>query len=80
MRLPEVERGGLADRLMYAIIRIASGHRAPDVVRTLRYRKALFGAPMNQVFQRVMRGPSAWTVGERELFAAWVSKKNACEF
>ena len=80
MRLPAIERGGLGDKLLFAVIRIASGHRAPDVVRTLRYRRHLFGAPMNEVFQRAMRGPSEWSIGERELFATWVSKKNDCEF
>ena len=52
----------------------------PDVVRTLMFERQLFGAPMNEVFQSSMRGPSEWSVGERELFAAWVSKKNECEF
>ncbi|MEZ4400755.1 MAG: hypothetical protein R3B06_12090 [Kofleriaceae bacterium] len=80
MRLPAIERGGLSDRLLYGVIRLASGHRAPDVIRTLRFRRHLFGRPMNDVFQRVMRGPSAWSIGERELFATWVSKKNECEF
>jgi hypothetical protein len=46
----------------------------------LRYRPALFGRPMNEVFQTVMRGPSEWSIGERELFAAYVSKTNECEF
>jgi uncharacterized peroxidase-related enzyme len=27
-----------------------------------------------------MRGPSAWSVGDRELMAAFVSKMNECEF
>jgi len=27
-----------------------------------------------------MRGPSEWTVGERELFAAFVSRLNQCVF
>ena len=39
-----------------------------------------FGAPMNEVFQEVMRGPSEWSIGERELMAAYVSKTNECEF
>lgn len=81
MRLPSVERPQtLSDRLLYGVIRVTSGYRAVDVIRTLRYRPALFGAPMNEVFQTVMRGDSEWTVGERELFAAWVSRQNACEF
>ena len=52
--------------------------RAPDVVRTLMFRGEFFGSKM--MFQEVMRGPSPWTVGERELFAAFVSKQNACEY
>lgn len=81
MRVPAIERGrGLGNKLLFAMIRVASGHPTPDVVRTLRFQRHLFGAPMNEVFQTVMRGPSEWTVGERELFAAWVSKKNECEF
>jgi len=27
-----------------------------------------------------MRGPSEWSVGERELFAAYTSKLNQCVF
>ena len=81
MRLKAVERGEhLGDRLLYAVIRVASGFRAPDVVRTLRYRKAFFGQPHSAHTQAVMRGPSAWTVGERELFAAFVSRLNRCLF
>ncbi|MBK9030815.1 MAG: hypothetical protein IPL61_05650 [Myxococcales bacterium] len=81
MRLPSIERGvTLGDRVLYKIVRVVSGHPMPDVVRTLRYRPHQFGAPFNDLIQDVMRGPSAWSVGERELFAAWVSKKNECEF
>jgi hypothetical protein len=28
----------------------------------------------------VMRGPSQWSVGEREIFAAYVSQLNQCVF
>jgi hypothetical protein len=81
MRLKAVERGArLVDRLLYRIIRIASGFRAPDVVRTMRYRKSFFGEPHGVHTQAAMRGPSAWTVGERELFAAFVSRINQCQF
>ena len=81
MRLANVERGdGLGSRLLYAVIRVVSGHRAPDVVRTLRYRRDVFGAPHSAHTQAVMRGPSEWSVGERELFAAFVSRLNQCDF
>ncbi|MBI5611173.1 MAG: hypothetical protein HY902_20030 [Deltaproteobacteria bacterium] len=79
MRLPEVERGEhLRHRAFYALIRLVSGFRAPDVIRTLKFHGAFLGDHM--YFQRVMRGPGPWSVGERELFAAWVSKVNRCEF
>jgi hypothetical protein len=81
MRLKNVERGeGFGDRVKYALIRIVSGYRAPDVVRTLAYRKSFFGEPHSIHTQAVMRGPSAWSVGERELFAAFVSRLNQCLF
>jgi hypothetical protein len=51
-----------------------------DVVRTLAYRSELFGRPFSTCLQRVMRGPSDWKVGERELFAAFVSAQNQCPF
>jgi hypothetical protein len=51
-----------------------------DVVRTMSYRPELFGRPFSAALQRVMRGPSDWSVGERELFAAFVSCQNQCPF
>ena len=81
MRLRVVEQGQhVGDRLLYGVIRTLSGFRAPDVVRTLRYRARFFGGPHTAHTQAVMRGPSAWTVGERELMAAFVSRLNQCAF
>jgi hypothetical protein len=81
VRLNNVERGdSLSIRLFYQFIRAVSGFRAPDVVRTLRYRRHLFGQPQSAHTQAVMRGPSEWSVGERELFAAFVSRLNQCHF
>lgn len=81
MRLSNVERGdGLGKRLLFAAIRLMSGYRAPDVVRTLRYRSQFFGDWHTAHTQEVMRGSSEWSVGERELFAAYVSHQNQCRF
>jgi hypothetical protein len=81
MRLGNVERGdGLSARLQFALIRALSGFRASDVIRTLRYHRHLFGAPHRAHTQAVMRGPSEWSIGERELFAAFVSRMNKCLF
>ena len=51
-----------------------------DVVRMLGYRPELFGQPFSEALQDVMRGPSEWSVAERELFAAFVSSLNQCPF
>ena len=80
MRLAKVHRGHkLGDKLQLAMMRLFAGH-APGVVRTILYRKEFFGRPVSQLTQQVMRGPSTWTVGERELFAAFVSRLNQCVF
>lgn len=81
MRLSNVVRGDrVSARLFYGLVRLVSGFRAPDVVRTLQYRAPMFGAPTTAHTQAVMRGPSEWSVGERELFAAFVSRLNQCLF
>jgi hypothetical protein len=80
MRLKVAERGHVPDRVLYGIIRAVSGFRAPDVLRTMRYRKAFFGRPHSAHTHAAMRGPSSWTVFERELFAAYVSRLNNCHF
>jgi hypothetical protein len=67
-------------KALFAAIRVISRHPVPDVVKTLKYRPEFFGAPMGAVFQEVMRGPSEWSIGDRELMAAYVSKTNECEF
>ncbi|HJQ10977.1 MAG TPA: hypothetical protein VJ840_08095 [Gemmatimonadaceae bacterium] len=80
MRLQKVHRGHrLRERAILAVMRLMIGH-APGVVRTLFYRKEFFGQPFSQLTQQVMRGPSAWSVGEREIFAAFVSRLNQCVF
>ena len=80
MRLHKVHTGHrLRDKAMLRIMRIVMGH-APGVVRTLLYRKEFFGHPFSQLTQQVMRGDSPWSVGEREMFAAFVSRLNQCVF
>jgi hypothetical protein len=51
-----------------------------DISLALRYRTELFARPFSELLQEVMKGPSAWTEAERELFAAFVSAQNQCPF
>lgn len=81
MRLKIIESGQkLSKKLILALIGLKLGERAPDVLRTLWYRPKFFGAHFASYLNAVMRGPSEWSVGERELFAAFVSKANECPF
>lgn len=81
MRLKRVEHGHrLPQKLILGMIRLMNGRRAPDIIRTLFYRPEFLGRPMSAWTQAVMRGPSDWSVAERELFAAFASKLNQCVF
>jgi hypothetical protein len=81
LRLPPLRHGHrLRERLFMGLMRLMTGHGAPDVVRTLLYRRDFWGDRYNDVLQPVMRGASEWSVGERELFAAFVSSRNRCRF
>jgi len=54
--------------------------RPLGVLKTLHYRPELFGEPYSAALDLAMRGPSDWSDGERELFAAFVSALNQCVF
>jgi AhpD family alkylhydroperoxidase len=54
--------------------------RLPDAARVAFYHKNFFSAPLGAWTQAAMRGPSPWSVGERELMAAMVAKWNSCTF
>jgi alkylhydroperoxidase family enzyme len=56
------------------------GGKKPDLVKTLEYRAEFFGDQMRELVHEVMRGESQWSVGDRELMAAFVSKTLDCEF
>ena len=81
MRLEVVDRGHApAEAAVLEMIRERSGNEPLGVVKTLLYRPELFGTPFSEELDRVMRGPSDWSPGERELFAAFASLLNQCLF
>ena len=80
MRLREVERGdGLAGRTLIRLISTVTRMRLPDAARVAFYHRD-FGKPLSAWTQAAMRGPSEWTIGERELMAAMVAKWTSCSF
>ena len=81
MRLAVVDSGHRpAEAAQLAAIRARSGAEPLGVVKTLLYRPELFGEPFSEELDRVMRGPSDWSAGERELFAAFTSLLHQCPF
>lgn len=81
MRLAKVHHGHrLREKLLLGFIGLVRRASPPGVIRTLLYRREFFGGPMSRLTQQVMRGPSDWSAGERELFAAFVSRLNQCPF
>ncbi|GAB3389896.1 hypothetical protein GCM10027568_12770 [Humibacter soli] len=81
MRLPEVERGDtMRHRMLIAMISRVSGMRLPDAARVAFYRNDFAGPALGAWTQKTMRGPSGWSVSERELMAASVATWNSCPF
>jgi hypothetical protein len=81
MRLDAVDRGHAPEEAaVLQTIRERSGHEPLGVVKTLFYRPELFGRPFSDALEHAMRGPSDWSPGERELFAAFTSLLNECHF
>jgi uncharacterized peroxidase-related enzyme len=81
MRLQILDKGHtLGTKILFALIGAVSRQPVVDAVKLVMYRPDFYGAPMKKVVHEAMRGPSAWSVGDRELMAAFVSKVNECEF
>jgi uncharacterized peroxidase-related enzyme len=81
MRLTILDSGyGFGTRVLFAVIRAVSGHPVPDAAKLVYYRPEFYGAPMKALTHEAMRGPSAWSVGDRELMAAYISQLNDCAF
>ena len=67
-------------KLLFAVIRLVSGHAVPDAAKLVYYRPDFYGTRAKEFTHEAMRGPSAWSVGDRELMAAYVSKVNGSTF
>ena len=81
MRLRILDSGhGFGTKALFALIRTVSRQPVLDVIKLVKYRADFYGEPMSEVTHEAMRGPSTWSVGDRELMAAFVAKTNQCEF
>src|SRR3954468_20594791 len=81
MRLKILNSGyGFGAKVLFAFIQAVSRQPVPDAAKLVFYRPDFYGTPMKEFTHEAMRGSSAWSVGDRELMAAYVSKMNECKF
>ena len=81
LRLANLEHGhALPKRLLIRTIERLGGVRFDDVARTSLYRPRFFGRSWLRFTRTLLRGPSDWSPGERELMAALASWLNRCPY
>jgi uncharacterized peroxidase-related enzyme len=79
MRLEVLDRGHrLRTKVLLGLIRVVSRQPVVDAVKLAFYRPDFYGG--GDLTHEAMRGLSAWSIGDRELMAAFVSKVNECPF
>ena len=81
MRLSKVEGGHRPpQKLLLGFSSLITLSAPLDVVRVFMYRPEYFGRTFCELAHVMLRGPSDWSVGERELFGAFTSSLNSCVF
>src|SRR5215216_2172631 len=80
MRVPSYELAARPSQRAFVHLTRSLGGELDDVGKAAMRRPNFFGNPFLGLTQSLLRGPSAWSVGERELFAAVVSRANSCQF
>ena len=79
MRLEILDHGHpLRTKALLGMIRLVSRQPVVDAVKLAFYRPDFYGA--GDLTHEAMRGPSAWSIGDRELMAAFVSQANDAPF
>jgi uncharacterized peroxidase-related enzyme len=67
-------------KLLFALIQLFSRQPVPDAAKLVFYRPDFYGSRAKEFTHDAMRGPSAWSVADRELMAAYVSTVNESAF
>jgi uncharacterized peroxidase-related enzyme len=79
---PDVLNSGYSPgtKALFWLIKVFSGSPPPDAAKLVFYRPGFYGRRAKKFTHEAMRGPSAWSVADRELMAAYVSKVNETAF
>jgi hypothetical protein len=81
MRLQVLENGYRPlQRLILNLMRVLSGGQIAGTILVLSYRRELFGEYIAPCFREGLRQAREWSIGEIELFAAFVSRLNECQY
>jgi hypothetical protein len=81
MRLSKLQTGhGVRQKFLLRLTRILTFSEPFDVVKTFTYRPEYFGRHFCDLGHELLRGPSEWTIGERELIGAFTANLNHCHF
>jgi hypothetical protein len=82
--LERIETGHrFVQRQLLRLFRVVAPQAPLDIVKVLMYRPEYFGAPFCRAAHALLRGSTTiagWTIGERELMGAFISKLNHCVF
>lgn len=81
MRLSVLDNGHRRRaRLFLALTSTMSRVESPDITKMLLYRPGFLTRPLLELTAGAMRGPSYWTVGEREYLAMCTARLHRCPF
>lgn len=80
MRLEVLKHGHSRLQKMQLVMLRALTGRALEPVRMMSYRRNFFGKYWARCLQEGLRHAHEWSVGELEIFAAFVSSLNHCHF
>ena len=81
MRLRILEKGFRPlQKVILCMVRAMSGGKVPGPILVLSYRRELCGKYLAPCYQEGMRQATEWSLGEVEIFAAFISKLNECKY
>ena len=63
-----------------SVIKAMTGGMVPGPMLVLSYRRELCGQYLAACYQEGMRHAHEWSVSEVEIFAAFISRLNACQY
>ena len=80
MRLHILSHGhSWLQKMQLSVLRLFAG-RALEPVLMMSYRRNFFGKHWARCLQEGLRNAREWSVGEVEIFAAFVSSLNRCHY